>query len=182
MAKWSISKFFSIVMFLVLMIFFFFWTINQLGDLSLFFGFRTSHTVANDIAALMSSMAGVPGKASATYYIGSPTRETPSPDEKIFSYSVLFSSKFLCVTSILDVVKQTTDCVAHPFDNIVMSNVKNPMTTNEKGQLCIEICKNPYPTVAKQDQTNTDQTGSSTGQKSDDCIYTPEGEVEIKEC
>lgn len=112
---WSIAKFFSIVIFIVMMIFFFFWMSNQIGDLSLFFGFRTSHTVANDIANVITSTGSVPGndvRVTYTIFKGSTSQ---------FKYEVDVSNKLVCVTSytgadITSDVRATTDCATHIYD------------------------------------------------------------------
>lgn len=113
MPKFTISKFFAIVMFLVLMVLFFFWISNQVSDLGLFFGFRTSHTVANDVANRITSLSGVPGAASASFDL--------SPGEgaqQVFNYEITIASKLVCATSYLgrDKAKSTTDCATHPFE------------------------------------------------------------------
>lgn len=132
MPKFVISKFFSIVIFLVMMVFFFFWITNQVSDLGLFFGFRTSHTVANDLAALITSLGGVPGNADKTYLI-----EPGSSETKQFKYRVIVSSKIVCVTSFLeDELKSTTDCATHPFDLEY-----HDITPASSGKLCIKITK-----------------------------------------
>ena len=111
MAKWTISKFFSIVIFLTLMIFFFFWITNQVSDLGLFFGFRTSHTVANDIANMITSIGGVPGETSSHYGI------EPGSSSQPFNYEIRISDKMVCATSyLIEKSKSTTDCATHPYD------------------------------------------------------------------
>lgn len=131
MAKWSIAKFFSIVIFIVMMIFFFFWITNQVSDLGLFFGFRTSHTVANDLAGVITSVSGVPGETSVIYDI-CPGTAARNP----FNYEILVSDGIVCVTSFLnDESKSTTDCAAHPAkpdENILKS---------ANGKLGIEVKK-----------------------------------------
>ncbi len=131
MAKFVISKFFAIVIFLVLMIFFFFWITNQVSDLGLFFGFRTSHTVANDIAGVITSVGGVPGTTSAIYPI--------SPGDgggQVFNYEILIADKIVCATSFLeDKAKSTTDCATHPFP---LENSYSCKTSDGKLDITIE--------------------------------------------
>src|SRR5574337_522957 len=94
MAEYVVSKFFTIIVFLAMMIFFFFWISNQVSDLGLFFGFRTSHTVANDVANFITSVQAVPGETTITYSV--------SPDKsatQTFDYIVEIKSKIVCVTS-----------------------------------------------------------------------------------
>ncbi len=112
MPKFVISKFFSIIIFLAMMIFFFFWITNQITDLGLFFGFRTSHTVANDLANLITSLGSIPGEASANYPIA-PATTAATP----FNYKILIADKIVCATSFLtEEAKSTTDCASHTYD------------------------------------------------------------------
>jgi len=112
MAEWSISKVFSFVIFLAMMIFFFFWLVTQVSDLGILFGFRTSHTVSNDIANLITSVSGVPGDVETTYSIA-----PGSNAQRPFEYEVDISSKIVCVTSKLEGSSTATrDCATHAFD------------------------------------------------------------------
>ena len=139
MAEWSISKVFSFVVFLAMMILFFLWITTQVSDLGLFFGFRTSHTVSNDIANLMTSISGVPGDVTTTYSI-SPGSSAQRP----FEYEVEISSKLVCVTSFLggDEARATRDCGTHPYDFD-----KAGLYKTESGSLSLNIKKNVDPTT-----------------------------------
>lgn len=112
MAKFTISKFFSLVAFLLMMTVLFFWMVGQITDLGLLFGFRTSHTVANDVASLITSIGGVPGKVSTSYNIEG------GADQQVFSYEIDIADRIVCVTSQLgsDSSRATTDCASHPYD------------------------------------------------------------------
>ena len=111
MAKWSISKLFSIVVFIVMMLLFFFWMAGNVSDLGLVFGFRTSHTVANDIANAITSVSGVPGDASIIYEI------KPGDSPNRFKYDITVDDKIVCVRSYLsDPSASTSDCASHPHE------------------------------------------------------------------
>jgi hypothetical protein len=90
----------------------FFWMINQATEIGLLFGFRTSHTVANDLASLITSIGGVPGDATTVFEI-----RATSDQERSFQYEIDISDKIVCVTSYLnDVSESTSDCASHPYD------------------------------------------------------------------
>lgn len=111
LAKFTISKVFSIVMFITMMIFFFIWLVSQISDLGTVFGFRTSHTVANDVANIMTSLGASSGEVIHKYSI-EPSKSTTSP----FNYEMVFGSNIVCVTSFRgDKTGSTTDCVTHPY-------------------------------------------------------------------
>lgn len=112
MAKFTISKFFSLVAFLLMMTVLFFWMVGQVTDLGLLFGFRTSHTVANDVASLITSIGGVPGEVSTKYNI------ERGNTQQVFSYEIDIADRIVCVTSQLgnDVSRATSDCTSHPYD------------------------------------------------------------------
>lgn len=114
MAKWTISKFFSLIVFLLMMAVLFFWMINQVTDLSLLFGFRTSHTAANDLASLITSVGGVPGIISTVYEI----KPGENPQQEKFQYDIDILDKVVCVSSYLgnDQSRSTSDCASHPYD------------------------------------------------------------------
>jgi len=122
--KWSIHKFISLVAFLAMTVIFFIWSSQQVSDLALFFGLRTSHTVANDIAGLITSLGAVPGDATARYSVYPGTSRGPeNPTEganrerNFVEYEITIYSKSVCVTSTLrDAGKASTDCATHPFD------------------------------------------------------------------
>lgn len=113
MAKWPISKVFSIVMFLAMMVVFFIWMIGQVSDLAFFFGFRTSHTVANDIASIITSLSGVPGDITYNYNL----RSGGSGDSETgIKYDILIGDKIVCVSSYVGTdASSTTDCAGHPY-------------------------------------------------------------------
>lgn len=132
MAEWTISKFFSLIIFVVMMMFFFFWMVSQVGDLGVIFGFRTSQTLVNDIASLMTSISGVPGEASTRYQIGAAQNA-----QDVFRYDVEVSNKIVCVKSYLgDETRFTYDCAAHPFEMESKS-----ISSGARGELCIDIRK-----------------------------------------
>lgn len=131
MAKWTISKFFSIVVFIALMIVFFIWIAGNVSDLGLLFGFRGSHTVANDIASMITSVGGVPGTIVATYDI-----QPSAAAENRFKYDVDIRDRIVCVSSYLESrAAATSDCAAHPYD------VKEELSIEEKECTSIRISK-----------------------------------------
>lgn len=125
----TISKLFSFVMLLIIMVMLFIWMAQQMADLATFFGFRTSHTVANDLANFMTSASGVPGDATLHYriYPGSRsseddgTSDTPkeTTERNEVKYDIYFHSGIVCVTSyFIDDSRSSTDCASHPFRDI----------------------------------------------------------------
>jgi hypothetical protein len=125
----TISKLFSFVMLLVIMVMLFIWMAQQMADLATFFGFRTSHTVANDIANFMTSASGVPGDATLSYKIYPGSRSTEGDGESKdlkegterneVKYDIYFHPGIVCVTSyFIDDSRSSTDCASHPFRDI----------------------------------------------------------------
>lgn len=125
----TISKLFSFVMLLIIMAMLFIWMAQQAVDLATFFGFRTSHTVANDIANFMTSASGVPGDLTLKYriYPGSDSAEcrldsTGKKEEcerNDVKYDIYFHPGIVCVTSyFIDASRSSTDCASHPFRDI----------------------------------------------------------------
>lgn len=112
MPKFTASKTFSIMAFLAMMVIFFIWIVQQVGDLGLVFGFRNSHTVANDIANIITSAGGIPGNVEIEYRI------SPGPNtQRSFTYRVDIRDKSVCVTSWLQSEdSSTSDCASHPYD------------------------------------------------------------------
>lgn len=115
MANWTFSRVFSMIMFFAMMAFFFIWIIGQINDLTFYFGFRTSHTIANDMANAMTSLAAVPGDAKYTYRFGS-AGDLQAGGGTV--YDILIADKIVCVTSYLQggSAESTTDCAAQPYD------------------------------------------------------------------
>lgn len=170
MPQFTISKFFSFVIFLAMMILFFFWIAGQVSDFGLFFGFRTSHTVANDVANLITSVGGVPGKATVSYKI-SPQVVTPEGSSvleeiedrfvgPVMEYDIDIGDRYVCVKSFLRTagedrdaatLRSTTDCASHPYSIETPTTFKtaigsldlkiNKMIDEESKQSCIEISK-----------------------------------------
>ena len=98
-------------MFITMMVFFFIWLVSQISDLGTVFGFRTSHTVANDVANLMTSLSATPSDVTHVYSV-KPGATTTAP----FNYEMTFSSGIVCVTSFRETkAASTTDCVSHPY-------------------------------------------------------------------
>lgn len=115
MPHFTTSKIFSFVMFLLMMVLFFIWIVGQVSDLGLFFGFRTSHTVANDLANIVTSLSAVPGDISYKYNIGKSGDSDIESREEI-KYDIKFSDKLVCVSSYLgEAVRATTDCAGYPY-------------------------------------------------------------------
>lgn len=155
MAGWTIHKFVSIVIFVVLMAAFFFWIISQVSDLGLFFGLRTSHTVVNDIASLMTTVGGIPGEPSVKFEAGpakegtqssqtlqgaaqQPVQALQEAGQRHFQYRVYLASRVICVISFIeDAAKSTTDCASHPYD----FDEPQLFKTDPSGNLCIDITK-----------------------------------------
>lgn len=132
MGKFTIHKAASLAMLVIIMFVFFIWLAQQAADLALFFGFRSSNTIANDIASLITSVSAVPGEATLSYNVGGGTDTISSecdedpekcgPNERSESggaikYDVEISGRTVCVTSNFDSQgRATTDCASFPYD------------------------------------------------------------------
>ena len=127
----TISKLFSFVMLLVIMAMLFIWMAQQMVDLATFFGFRNSHTVANDLANFMTSASGVPGNLVLSYKISpgsesakcklEPQRPEEECERNNVKYDIYFNPGIVCVTSyFIDASRSSTDCASHPFRDIVV--------------------------------------------------------------
>jgi hypothetical protein len=122
MGKWTIHKFISLVAFLAMTVIFFIWSSQQVSDLTLLFGLRTSHTVANDIAGIITSLGAVPGDVTARYSLypgtsGEKPVEGETLERNAVKYDIRIFSKSVCVTSVLgDIGRASTDCASHPFE------------------------------------------------------------------
>lgn len=122
MGKWTIHKMISLVAFIAMTVIFFIWSSQQVSDLTLFFGLRTSHTVANDIAGVITSIGAVPGDVTARYGVYPGTSEDrpvggETSENNRLTYQIDIYSKSVCVTSYLgDAGKASADCATHPFE------------------------------------------------------------------
>lgn len=131
MPKFTISQVFSIVMFITMMVFFFIWLVSQISDLGTVFGFRSSHTVANDIANVMTSMSASSGDVKHTVNI-KPGATTTAP----FDYDIKVGPNIVCVTSFRgDRAASTTDCATHPY---CMDGVRTFTSSNGKIDITFE--------------------------------------------
>lgn len=120
MAKFTINKVVCTVFFIILTFLFFMWLVQQMIDLGLFFGFRLSYVVANDIAGLIKATGGTPGTTVVKY-------ERKDTGEEMPSYTIEIKSKMVCVSSAWGSQKTIiVDCVSHPF------NVKKPLTIKKE--------------------------------------------------
>ena len=179
-AGWTISKFFSVVIFIALMVLFFFWIANQVTDLGLFFGFRTSHTVSADLAGAITSVGGVVGTPTVVYEI-----EPGVGDSERFKYDIQVSNKLVCVTSYLrDQFSSTTDCASHPYD------IKEPVYFEGRERICLKIEKEIGEVEAEETETTEEEVEGVEGAEESETDEPTESEevnvnlsrISIKEC
>ncbi len=138
---WTISKIFSIVVLIIMIIIYFTWALNQVDELSILFGLRTSHTVANDIGSLISSISGIPGNVNLQYNLAGGKSTSNN-----FKYDVTISNKIVCVGSYLRSRNSlTTDCFSHPYNvqtEVLDEKSNSVFSINNQESFCINFRKN----------------------------------------
>jgi len=107
MAKFTLQRFVSMIVFFILTFLFFYWLIVQGRDLAYFFAFSTSEAVSSDIVGLGNTLGGIPGKVDLSY-VWQSVGFTGTVNAV---YSLKFLTKILCVSQFSQQYRAfTTDC------------------------------------------------------------------------